>query len=99
MGSLGKLHSESKLCCLVPPPALILTQPKPPEIQTEVALDKAPPPLWGLCMSHPSPVCSQGPQAEKGFYNIWLGDSSGPLLSAFKVILESQGDVHQVILK
>lgn len=52
MGSLGKLLSDTGcgLCGLVPPPALLLTQPKPPEGQTELALDKAPLPLRGLRM-------------------------------------------------
>lgn len=49
--SLRKAERGCELCLFVPPPALLLTQPKPPEVQTELALDKAPLPLRGLCMT------------------------------------------------
>lgn len=43
--------------------------------------------------SHPL-VMVVRPSSTEGFYDVWLGDSSGPLLPAFLVLWEFQGEVH-----
>lgn len=80
MDNLGRLCSERdcELCQLVPAPALLLIQPRSPEAQIKLGVDKAPSLQRAVCA--PFPDGDQGPQAERSFYNVWPRDSSGPLL-------------------
>lgn len=80
MDNVGRLRSDIRceLCQLVPAPALLLIQPKPPEVQTKLGVDKAP---SSQRPAHaPFPDGGQDPQAERSFYDVCPRDSSGPLL-------------------